>query len=253
MSSAIEHLRQAHNAIKYAQAKQVISQIFGLKLKKVDPQYKQIDLTKGPFISEMRPDEDMEMMSDNTPSKEFDSFLRHVISIIMKSLDLPYNFYDESHTNFFGSRAALNLYLMSCLAKRRGVRDLLNHWTLWRLNYEISRGKLRLPRSIELNKFYRKSCEWIPVGVQWWNPQQEANAAEKLLQLRLTTRSEIRKQTHGDSWWSLNDRFDREEIHIANSAFNSTPAGDDGTDLSSMVQEITDGVVERLQEMGIAA
>lgn len=252
MASAINHLRQAHNAIKYAQAKQVISQIFGLKIKKANPKYGAIDLTNGPFAAEMGPDDDIDLLSDKTPSKEFDSFLRHVISIIMKSLDLPYNFYDESHTNFFGSRAALNLYLMSCLSKRRGVCELLNHLTLWRLNYEVSRGRLVMPPSVDLARFYRKHCEWIPIGVQWWNPQQEANAAEKLLQLRLTTRSELRKQTHGDSWYSLADKFDREEIRLANSVFSETGAAD-GNTTNDSVEQIIDGVVQRLQEMGIAA
>ena len=164
MSSAVEHLRQAHNSIKYAQAKQLVSQIFGIVAKREDPKFKDIDLTDGPFMAEIGTHEEIDILNDKTPSKEFDNFLRHVISIIMKSLDLPYNFYDESHTNFFGSRAALNLYLMSCLAKRRGVRELLNHLTLWRLNFEVARGRLRLPRSIDLNRFYRKYCEWIPIG-----------------------------------------------------------------------------------------
>lgn len=249
MASAINHLRQAHDAIKYAQAKQIISQIFGVKMKKNSPNKGEIDLANGPFVAEVGLDEDVEIMSDNTPSKEFDSFLRHVISIIMKSLDLPYNFYDESHTNFFGSRAALNLYLMSCLAKRRGVRDLLNHLTRWRLNFEISRGNLTLPRGMSLKQFYRKHCEWIPIGVQWWNPKQEADAAEKLINLRLTTRSELRKSTHGDSWFSMMDRYDQEDIRLANSQFPDD-SNDGGNQLSA--EEIIEGVVERLSAMGIA-
>ena len=253
MSSAITHLRQIHNAIKYAQAKQVISQIFGMKVKKNKPTTRDIDLT-GTFIAEVGLDEDIEFMADNTPSTEFDNFLRHVISIVMKSLDLPYNFYDEAHTNFFGSRAALNLYLMSCLAKRRGVRELLNHLTLWRLNFEVSRGRLRLPRSIDLKKYYRKHCEWIPVGVQWFNPQQEAKAAETLLKLRLTSRSEIRKQTHGDSWFSLADRIEREEIRLANSTMPFDDEHSGGNfDADGMVAMITESVTNRLIEMGVAA
>jgi capsid protein len=251
MASAINHLRQAHNAIRYAQAKQVISQIFGMKVKKNSPKSKDINLANGPFIAEMHIDEDMDIMADNTPSKEFDSFLRHVISIIMKSLDLPYNFYDESHTNFFGSRAALNLYLMSCLAKRRGVRELLNHLTLWRLNFEVSRGRLTLPRGVDLATFYRKHCEWIPIGVQWWNPKQEADAAEKLIKLRLATRGEIRKQTHGDSWYSMMDRYDREDIRLANEMAQGID--DEANENEFTVDSIVDGVVERLAEMGIAA
>lgn len=253
MVSALNHLRQAHNSIKYAQAKQVISQIFGLKVKREKPNFGKIDLQNGPFVAEVGVTEDIELMSDKTPSTEFDNFLRHVISIVMKSLDLPYNFYDESHTNFFGSRAALNLYLMSCLAKRRGVRALLSHLTPWRLNYEVGRGNLRLPRSMDVKQIYRKHCEWIPIGVQWWNPKQEADAAEKLIALRLASRSELRKQTNGDSWSSLMDKIEAEEIRIGNNAFSETTGSGDSQNNDSMIDQIIEGVVMKIQEMGLAA
>lgn len=252
-TSALNLLRRVHNSVKFAQAKQMMSQILGLQVQKHDPKYGDVDFTDGPFMIETKIGETVDLITDKTPSKEFDHFLRHVISMILKSLDLPYNFYDESHTNFFGSRAALNLYLMSCLAKRRGVRELLNHLTLWRLNFELSRGRLTLPRGVDLNRFYRKHCEWIPIGVQWWNPLQEAKAAEKLLELRLTTRSEIRKQTHGDSWYSLADRYDREEIRLANAMYSQGNPDGNTPNQDSLVEEIIDGVVARLQEMGLAA
>lgn len=250
MSCSINNLRQSHNAIRYAQAKQLISQIWGVKVKRESPQAGKIDLLGGPFIAELGIHEDAEVIADNTPSREFDAFLRHVIGMILKSVDLPYNFYDEAHTNFFGSRAALNLYLLACLAKRRGVQQLLNNLTLWRLNFEISRGRLRLPRSMDLKTIYRKHCEWIPVGMQWWNPLQEAKAAEIMLKNRLTSRAELRKQTTGDSWWSLMDRIEQEEIRIANNNFEND---DDPVQLDKIVDQVVDGVVERLQAMGIAA
>lgn len=252
MLAVVNNLEQTQNAVKFAQAKQVISQIFGLVVSKDSPESKPVDLT-APFIMELNKEEKAEFLSDDTPSSEFDSFLRHVISMSMKALDLPYNFYDESHTNFFGSRAALNLYLMSCLAKRRGVRNLLHNLTKFRLNYEITRGRLRLPRSMDLDKLYRKYCEWIPIGMQWWNPQQEAKAAEIMLRLGLTTRAEIRKQTHGDSWFSLADRIEQEQVRLANMNFLDQGDGGSSLDIDSIVQQVTDGVIERLQEMKIAA
>lgn len=254
LASGITHLRQIHNAIKYAQAKQVISQIFGIKMKRNKPKSRDIDLTGGPFVAEYGMDEDIDFMADNTPSTEFDNFLKHVIGIVMKCLDLPFNFYDASAVNFSGGRASLNLYLMSCQAKRRGVRGLLNHLTKWRLNYELSRGRLRLPRSIDLDEHLRKSCCWIPIGMQWFNPLQEAAAAEKMLEMKMTSRTELRKETHGDSWDTLYDRLEQEEIRIANSVLPSTeqhPTG--GIDIELLVQRITEEVADRVREVQTAA
>ena len=221
-SSSLDYFRQTNKAIQFAQAKQLLSQMFGLIIKRDDPQSGKVSLTNGPFVTEIGLDENADLLTDKTPSTEFDNFLRHVIGISMKGLDLPYNFYDEAHTNFFGSRAALNLYLMSCLAKRRGVQKMLKHLTKWRLNYEISIGNLRLPRSMDIDQIYRRYCNWIPIGVQWWNPSQEAKAAETLLNLRLRSRTELRRETHGDSWMSLQDQIDAEEQRIANANFESS-------------------------------
>lgn len=222
LSSALDHFRQTSKTIQFAQAKQLLSQMFGLVIKREDPQAGDVSLTGGPFVTEIGIEEDADLLTDKTPSTEFNNFLNHVIGMSMKCLDLPFNFYDESHTNFFGSRAALNLYLMSCLSKRRGVQKLLKHLTKWRLNYEVAIGNLRLPRSMSIDQIYRRYCNWIPIGVQWWNPVQEAKAAETLLKLRLRSRSEIRRETHGDSWMSLQDQIDAEELRIANDRFEET-------------------------------
>lgn len=218
----LDSIRQTGNTIRYIQAKQLLATIFGLIVKREDPEGGEVDLTNGPFMTEIGLDESVETLDDRTPSTETSNFLQHVIGMAMKALDLPFNFYDEAHTNFFGSRAALNLYLMSCLAKRRRVQALLKHLTKWRLNFEISQGNLRLPRSMTLDTIYRKYCNWIPVGVQWFNPAQEASAAEKLIALRLRSRSEIRRETSGDSWFSLQDQIDAEEMRIAQSAVDVT-------------------------------
>ena len=57
-------------------------------------------------------------------------FIQVVLSIAMKSLDLPYNFADESFTNFFGSRAAWLAYDRACIAKRADIQVALSPHTL---------------------------------------------------------------------------------------------------------------------------
>ena len=198
ISSALDYLHSTNETIKYAVAKAKLSQMLGIVLTKDDPNYGEVDLTTGgPFVTEIGTDEKFEFFNDKTPSTQLDNFLRHLISIVMKCLDLPYNFYDESHTNFFGSRAAVIIYLQSCRWKRRQVQALLNHLTRWRMNFEIAERGLVLPRGMTVERI---PFEWIPIGMPWWNPTQEATAAQKMIDLRLRTRTEIRRETHGDNW-----------------------------------------------------
>lgn len=214
LSAALNHLEQVGTGIDYALGRALISQLWGLYKKTDDPSQSRISLSGGPFIAEIGLDEELGSISDRNPSAEFDSFVRHVISIAMKSLDLPYNFYDASHSNFFGSRAAVLLYLQSCKPKRRRVRRCRNDLTRWRFNHAVATGRLRLPRSITVDDL---KFAWLPSGMPWWNPGQEASANEKLLNLNLRTHAEIRAETHGDSWDDMMRIREAEEIKIKQS------------------------------------
>ena len=211
ISAAINDFRDVATAKTYALAKMKISQLFGLVLNVEDPTGEEISLADGPFVAELGQNDKAQFLTDATPSTQFDAFMRHVIGISLKSLDLPFNFYDEAHTNFFGSRAACILYLMACKPKRRGVQQKLTHLTRWRFHYETARGKLRLPRnqSVENLKF-----AWHPAGMTWFDPSKEATAAEKLISLNLASRAEIRLATHGDDWFALTEQIAREQAHL---------------------------------------
>ena len=211
--AGLEKSQQADRSIDYALGNMLIQQLFGFYLKTDEPDKENstIKFSEGPFLAELGTDEELGAVSSDNPSSNFDAFLRHVIGIVCKCLDLPYNFYDESHTNFFGSRAALILYLKSCRSKRRAVQRLLKAWTKWRLNYEISQGNLVIPRSISCDRIKH---DWIPIGMPYWNPTQEATAASKLIDLGMTTRTELRRETHGDNWADVVPRQLAEEARI---------------------------------------
>ena len=65
------------------------------------------------------------------PGSNTREFISVVLAIALKALDLPFNFYDESHTNFFGSRAAWLLYDRACQSKRDDVAEFLRKITVW--------------------------------------------------------------------------------------------------------------------------
>lgn len=136
----------------------------------------EIDFSNGPQKLELEQGDRAEIVQDKTPSTEMVNFLNVSMASAIKALDIPWNFWDEAHTNFFGSRAAWLLYDRSCQDKRADVLELLRKITIWLVqtwirNEVLGNGlQLSLPSgwTMEDIKF-----EWVPVGVPWWKPQEE--------------------------------------------------------------------------------
>lgn len=159
----------------------------------------QVDLGAGPFKLELYPGDDAKFLGENTPSAEFQSFTQVVTGICLKALDLPYSFYDESFTNFFGSRAALLLYQKSARDKIADNHDLLLDIATWRFALAVARGELLMPPGMTFDEL-AANLVFTPDGIPWWNPAQEVTAATKAVEGAFETRTEIRRRTHGDDW-----------------------------------------------------
>ncbi len=149
---------------------------------------------------------------------------RDLTAAALKSLDIPFSFYDESFTNFFGSRAALILYEKSATAKRADLKELLRQITVWRLGLFILDGALVLPAGMTISDL---RFEWIPAGTPWWNPSQEVRADIMAIEAGLRTRTEIRKEKFGDDWeQDVLPQIKREQTLIAdNQIALTTPDG----------------------------
>src|SRR5690606_14912417 len=123
---------------------------------------------------------------------EFQSYSELMIAVSLLSLDLPWNFYKVDATNFFGSRAALNLYLQSVKPKRAANQRLLNQWTRWQLELALLDGRLRLPAGLTIDDL---RWSWVPDGLPWWNPSQEADGALKSIAAGLDNPQRIAQET----------------------------------------------------------
>lgn len=121
-------------------------------------------------------DEDLKIIESSNPSGNTQDFLRLAISVAIKALDLPFNFFDEAHTNFFGSRAAWIQYERAAHARREDQLELHRRYTIWRIRRWLlpmefgGTGELVLPASMTLDQIRWK---WVPRGIPWWNPQEE--------------------------------------------------------------------------------
>ena len=193
LSTALNPLRDVYENFDLALAKAKVSQLFALAVyrKATDPlvegapdppleegeeatsetRYK-FDFSKGPIFTELDDGDDLKVVESAQPSTQFQSFTELVLQVALKALDIPFSFYNESFTNFFGSRAAWLHYQRSCKPKRSGLQSNLTNLTAWRLGLAIIDGDLTLPSGWSFDDL---KFAWVPTGMPWWDPGKEIN------------------------------------------------------------------------------
>jgi capsid protein len=193
LAAAINTLTDTYEGFSYALAKLKVSQLFGLVFYRdatdgfdntsatvdsdddgiADSGY-EVDFGSGPVQLDLNPGDRAEFLEAKTPATETMDYLKLMVHVALKSLDIPYSFFDESHTNFFGSRGALLNYLKSCESKIADLQDMLSDITEWRLRMAVADGDLTLPPGMSVSDLSsQKNWQWVPGGVEWWDPSKE--------------------------------------------------------------------------------
>lgn len=186
--SALNPLRDVYENIDFALMKAKVQQMFALAFFRdaddaagditggedadgnEDKSGYEIDFGRGPVQLDLEPGDRAEFLESRHPSTEFQTFTELVIAVALKALDLPYSFYDESHTNFFGSRGAWLHYERSCQDKREDQIELRRQYTVWKYQTWIQDGELSLPRGWTIDD---AAFEWVAEGMPWWDPAKE--------------------------------------------------------------------------------
>ena len=151
---------------------------------------RKIDLGRGPVAFDLEDGEKAQIIESHTPSNEFQTFSQQIIAVGLKALDIPFSFFDESFTNYSGSRQALLQYEFSAENKRQDNRDLLDRLTAWRIALWLADGALELPADLTPADI---KWEWIAKGVPWIDPQKEVNADLGAITGALNSRTRICK------------------------------------------------------------
>lgn len=227
LASALNQFRDVYENWDYALAKAKVAQMFGLKLTRNAEESAgyietgttesgntvyDVDFGKGPVLLDMEPGDDAEFLENKTPPTEFKEFTLAVISAALKALDIPYCFYDESHTNFFGSKAALSLYLKACEPKQDNLRELLRKVTVWKMQQWILSGLLELPAEMTIADIH---FEWIAAGLPWWDMSKEVEGDLKAIDGCLTTYTDVCKARGLADWKKIVDRRAEENAYLA--------------------------------------
>lgn len=216
LAAALNQVRDLHEAEAYALAKAKIAQLIGFALKRdtndpltahdmaddeeaqsSDPQtiLDKVRMGEGPFLFDLDPADDVDMLESSTPPAAYQSYVEHVTELALKALDIPYSFYDESHTNFSGARNAWMLYNRACEQKRRRIRATLERIARWRLAMWIADGSIRLPSGVDTRDL---KIELIPAGVPWIDPLKEVQAQAAAIRAGLNSRKRILAQNGVD-------------------------------------------------------
>lgn len=190
ITSSLNLFRDVHENFDYALAKAKLTQIFALAILRSagaegstgkisggededgneDKSDYDIKFGDGPIVVDLDHGDSLQAIESQQPSAEFQNFNLAVMMAALKGLDIPFSFYDEGHTNFFGSKGAWFHYERSCKFKRDQLAELLDSWTLWRTQLAILDGELKLPRGKVITDI---DWLWVPRGMPWWDPAKE--------------------------------------------------------------------------------
>jgi capsid protein len=234
LTSALNSFRDTYEAFDYALAKSKVSQLFGLAFKRDggeplgelnqggyveeeeegaedsdEPRYN-VDISQGSPVLDLDPGDDVDILESRTPSTEFQSFMTAVIMAALKSLDIPYCFYDEDHTTYSGSRQAWLQYDHAATEKRERLREFLDTVVRWRLAVAVLAGELILPRRTTVADL---PLRFIPLGVPWIDPLKEVVADNRAVEGKLTSRQRICFRRGGD-WFEIADELEEEEQYM---------------------------------------
>ena len=197
LMSGLNSFQDVYEATDLSLAKMKVAQLFGLVLYRdaaessdqyggpiatedanedgVEDSGYEFDFGEGPQFMDLEPGDRAEFLEGSAATQESVDFMKFVLSIALKSLDLPDSFLNESETNFFGSRAALLQYLRSAKCKQDDLIEFLDELTKWRLGMAVADGEIVLPAGMSFSDI---AWKWQPLGVPWWDPVKEANGAK---------------------------------------------------------------------------
>lgn len=277
IAAGLNWFRDTYEGFEYALAKVKISQLFGLAFYRdstrgafgdnvaqptvdadedgeADAGY-EVDLSKGPFQLDLDPGDRAEFLENKTPAAETVDFLKMMIHVALKSLDIPYSFFDESFTNFYGSRGGLIQYLKSCQNKIEDLQEFQNEWAQWRLGLMLVDGELELPAGKD---FSFLKWEWVPDGVPWWDPLKEVKGNKEAVSAGFTSPQRVCREVGTD--FETNIRETAEAFKLADelgvsleSAYQSGTSNQDSGDVPGETSNEEDTKEEEVEKIGAAS
>lgn len=221
--AALNPLRDVYENIGYALAKAKVEQLFALAFFRDasesagnldeegqgggedddddEPTEYKVDFGGGPVLLDLDPGDKAEFLQSSQPSNQFQDFTKLVVQVAMKALDLPFSFFDESFTNFFGSIAGRQHYERACSAKHDDQIEMRTDYTIWKQRQWIRDKRLILPRRMKISDI---KTEWVPKAIPWWDKAKEIRGDNMSISAGLSNPEEVcKKRGNGDVYENI--------------------------------------------------
>ena len=224
--SALNNYQDVYEGFDYALAKVKVAQLFGLAIYRAGDDalggnsaagedYDEdgiadesaVDFGRGPYQLDLDGEDRAEILEAGTPATETVAFLQQMVAVALKSLDIPYSFFDESFTNFYGSRGGLIQYLKSCRSKVADIQELLDDITRWRLGLAVADGDVTIPAGLDFDDI---EWEWVPDGVPWWDPVKEVSGHKMAIAAGLSDYQTVCRGAGTDFYENIDRRAEQE-------------------------------------------
>lgn len=229
LAAALTTFTDLYQGLDYALAKMKVAQMFGLFIfrdgdtpvgpvtstddegtETTDDDKYEVDFGGGPIFMDLEAGDKAEFLEAKTPSVETQAFVNIMLAIGFKSLDIPFSFYDESFTNYYGQRGAWLRYVDGAKIKRAGNQEVLRKLTGWR--FAMWEGQDELPLKAGQTAADLR-YQWVPTGLPWWNPLQEVKADLLAIEGKLTSRTAVLR-AQGRDFVDVVDELAFEEGYI---------------------------------------
>ena len=171
--------------------------------------YDGVDFGAGPVLFDLDVGDEIKVIESATPGAQFQAFQQIVIMIALKSLDIPFSFYDESHTNYSGMRmAGVQYYDAACKSKQARLRALLHKITAWRIGLWVMDGEIKLPDGFPLAAV---RWEWVHSGIPLFDPLKEISGDIAAVNAGFSSPQQVCKARGGDFFKNIDERADAEK------------------------------------------
>ena len=160
-------------------------------------------------IFDLNDNESVQVVQDNSTSSQTTEFLRLMIQVALKSLDIPYSFYSEDFTNWYGARGAVIQYKRSCKHKQEELITTLNEIVQWAMTIAAIDGKLDLPKSVKIEDL---KWLWVPNALPWWDPQKEVAGHKSAIEAGFTSYQRVCRENGVDFEEVMRERKEAEEL-----------------------------------------
>jgi capsid protein len=172
----------------------------------------EVKLTAGePSIIPLGPDDDVGFVTADVPGGDTQAFMRLMLQIAFRSLDIPFGAFSEDFTNWSGHHIALQTYRRAIRVRQAAVQQLLRKITLWRLRLAVEDGEIALPDGLIVPDL---AFEWVPsIRWGWSNPLQEMKAYGQAVKDGFMSRTMVCQQL-GVDFQDVADQIARENEYL---------------------------------------